>query len=66
MDFENVTLFHLAKELDFNVRDIVFVNSKGQKRYEGTEIDQYYDSGKKCPWNALLRPRFDTLKIRVR
>ena len=54
MVFENVIPYYLARELYFNVRDKVFVYFKGQKRYEGTEIDQNYDSGKKCLWQALF------------
>ena len=37
------TYLFFAKELNFNVRDIVFMKSIGQKRYEESDIDQNYD-----------------------
>ena len=41
--FANVIPFFFVKELNFNVRDIVFVKSIGQNRYEESDIDQNYD-----------------------
>ena len=60
--FKNVIPHYLARDLYFDVRDNVFVYFKGHKCYEGTEIDQNYDSGKKVSWACSFTSAFLYLK----
>ena len=66
MVFENVIPYYLARELYFNVRDNFLFISRDKNATKGPRSTKITILEKKCPWHALLRPRFYTLKIRVR